>query len=63
LGYDYVWLGQFDRAASLLARIPEAGDELGVYAWWWGTQGREDLAERAAQMAVRLESVRTSVTP
>lgn len=50
LGYGYVWLGESDRAAPLLARIPEARDELEVYAWWWGTQGRKDLAERARHM-------------
>jgi hypothetical protein len=59
LGYEYVWLGQFDRAAVLLSSIPEAGYELGVYAWWWGTQGRDDLAARAAQMAERLDSAHT----
>jgi thioredoxin-like negative regulator of GroEL len=54
LGYDYVWQGQLDRALPLLAAIPEARDELNVYTWWWGTQGRDDLAERAAQTVARL---------
>ena len=56
LGFTYVWLGDYDSAAPLLARIPEAGAELSEYAWWWGTQGRSDLSQRAVQMASRLES-------
>jgi tetratricopeptide (TPR) repeat protein len=51
LGYTYVWLGQLDRARTLLASIPEAETDMGVYAWWWGTQGRDDLASQAEQMA------------
>ena len=39
---------------EVLAQIPEAGYEMGVYAWWWGTQDRDDLAARAAEMAERL---------
>ena len=36
--------------------IPEARNEMEVYAWWWTTQGRDDLAERAATMAKQLEA-------
>lgn len=54
LGYCYVWLGEYDRAWFFLAQIPESSDELDVYTWWWGTQGREDLAEKAALMIARL---------
>ena len=50
LGYSYVWLGQLDKAAPLLAQIPEAATEMGTYSWWWGTQDRPDLAESAAAM-------------
>ena len=56
LGYAYVWAGQLDQAVTLLADIPEAGYELGVYFWWWETKGRGDLAERAAAMVERLDS-------
>ena len=56
LGYTYVWSGQLDQAAAMLADIPEAGYELGVYSWWWGTKDRDDLAERAAAMVERLDS-------
>jgi len=54
LGYIYVWMGLPDRAADLLTPVPEAGYEMSIYAWWWQTQGRDDLAARAAQMAERL---------
>jgi tetratricopeptide (TPR) repeat protein len=50
LGYCYVWNGQLDRAADLLKEIPEAEYELGVYVWWWGQQGRKDLANQAEAM-------------
>jgi tetratricopeptide (TPR) repeat protein len=55
LGYTYTWLGQFDNAAQLLINIPEAKYEMDVYSWWWGTQGREDLAKQAEVMAMMLE--------
>ena len=58
LGYCYVWLGDFEDAQLLLDKIPEAKNELDVYVWWWGTQGRPDLAEKASTMASRLESSR-----
>jgi hypothetical protein len=48
LGYCYVWLGDFEKAALLLSNIPEAQEELDVYVWWWGTQGRDDLSNKAA---------------
>jgi O-antigen ligase len=56
LGYCYVWRGQFDDAAVLLSRIPEAGEEMAAYSHWWRVQGREDLASNAARMAARLAS-------
>ncbi|MBE0411742.1 MAG: tetratricopeptide repeat protein, partial [Anaerolineales bacterium] len=56
LGYAYAWSGEFDQAAYLLAHIPEARQELSTYTWWWGTQGREDLAENANRMLVILDS-------
>lgn len=51
LGYAYTWSGQFDRALPLLQRIEEANSELTTYQWWWTSQNRPDLAERAAIMA------------
>jgi hypothetical protein len=37
LAYSYVWSGQFDQAQSLMVEIPEAGQEMQVYSWWWTT--------------------------
>lgn len=51
LGYSYVWLGDFTRAATLLSDIPETGAEMAAYAAWWQHQGRPDLAAQAAVMA------------
>lgn len=48
LGYCYVWLGELEKAEFFLSRIPEAQEELDVYIWWWGTQGRDDLSDNAA---------------
>jgi len=55
LGYSYVWSGHLERATDLLCDIPEVRDEMKVYEWWWGTQGREDLAVYASQMVERLQ--------
>lgn len=63
LGYAYVWQGQLDRALPLLAAIPEARDELNVYTWWWGTRGRDDLAQQAAQTVARLGGAPVGQTP
>lgn len=56
LGYCYVWLGDMDMAQKLLDQIPEAQDEMKVYVWWWGTQDRPDLSERASRMVALLDS-------
>jgi len=55
LGYSYAWLGNTDKALFFLSKIPEAQDELGVYAWWWDTQGRDDLSINASQQEARLK--------
>ena len=54
LGYDYVWLGRLDQAKDLLEEIPEAQEELNVYAWWWNTQGRSDLSANSSMLISRL---------
>ena len=54
LGYCYVWLGDIDKAQTLLDRIPEAQHEMEVYIWWWGTQGRPDLSEKASIVVSQL---------
>ena len=55
LGLTYVWLGQYEQARALLRDIPEAGRELDTYSWWWTTQNRPDLAEKAADMVKKLQ--------
>ena len=55
LAYDLTWLGLPDQSQPLFTGIAEAPQELGVYSWWWGTQGRPDLAALASQMAARLQ--------
>jgi hypothetical protein len=47
LGYCYVWLGNEGKAQEFLSQTPEAQEELDSYAWWWKTQGRNDLSENA----------------
>jgi tetratricopeptide (TPR) repeat protein len=47
LGYNYVWTDRPEPAAELLVEIPEARYELEVYAWWWETRGRPDLAAKS----------------
>jgi len=49
LGYSYVFSGQIEAAHPVLAGIEEAKYEMTIYHWWWGTQGREDLAKYALQ--------------
>ena len=49
LAYSYIWNDQLNKAQTLLTDIPEAQNELKVYVWWWGTQGRDDLVARAEQ--------------
>jgi lipopolysaccharide biosynthesis regulator YciM len=56
LGYSYAWLGNTEKALFFLSKIPEAKDELGVYVWWWDTQGRDDLSISASQQEARLKS-------
>jgi len=57
LGYAYAWLGEADQAAPLLAGLAEAPGELETYAWWWGTQGRPDLAGYATDVTTRLAAL------
>jgi tetratricopeptide (TPR) repeat protein len=56
LAFSYVWAGRFDEALPLLAEIPEAEYEMGVYTWWWGTQGRDDLANAAQEALSELRN-------
>jgi tetratricopeptide (TPR) repeat protein len=60
LGYSYAWLGRYEPATPLLVAIPEARQELETYNWWWGTQGREDLAQQATEMRAALRQAPNS---
>lgn len=57
LGYCYVWEGNMEKALFFLDKIPEAKEELGIYVWWWGMQGRPDLAQKASTMSSKLEAI------
>jgi O-antigen ligase len=56
LAYCYVWLGNVEKAQALLSQIPEAREELDVYAWWWEAQGRSDLSGNAKLALDALET-------
>jgi tetratricopeptide (TPR) repeat protein len=56
LGYSYVWAGKFNQATNLLKAIPETRNEMDAYTWWWGTQGRDDLAANAVQVIQFMDS-------
>jgi tetratricopeptide (TPR) repeat protein len=49
LGYSLVFDGQIEKAHQILRDISEAEYEMTIYNWWWGTQGRDDLANYAMQ--------------
>jgi hypothetical protein len=55
LAYSYIWTGQFDQALSLLEKIPEARQDLGIYAWWWQTQGRYDYSANSTFVLNQLD--------
>ena len=54
LGYAYTWKGEFDQAYDILREYPETVYELGLYAQWWLTQDRTDLANYAVQVETML---------
>jgi thioredoxin-like negative regulator of GroEL len=56
LAYCYLWLGDIEKAETFLSMIPEAREELDAYVSWWGTQGRDDLSEKAAAALNDLKS-------
>lgn len=59
LGLSFVWIEQFELAMPLLEQIPEAGEELGIYRWYWSTHGREDLASNASTFLSLLDPTST----
>ncbi len=56
LGFSYTWAGELERAAPLLAQIPEAEKELHIYVNWWKSLGFDELSVRAQNMADLLDS-------
>lgn len=55
LGYSYLWAGQPAEALDLLLGLQLVESEMQAYVNWWRAHGRQDLAERAADMAQRLQ--------
>jgi tetratricopeptide (TPR) repeat protein len=55
LGYARLWQGQTDKAAALLADLPEISQELDYYAWWWGSQDQPNLAVQAQTLLTRIQ--------
>lgn len=56
LGFCTAWLGDYDRSFEFLKQIPEAEQELEVYAWWWQSQGLDDLSLKARMMSAHLKA-------
>ena len=54
LGYSYLWAGQPVDALELLSGLPQIEREMQAYVNWWQVRGREELAERAADMLAQL---------
>ena len=57
LGFCYAWSGNTEKALFFLDKIPEAKAELDIYVWWWGMQGRPDLAKKASTISSKLETL------
>jgi tetratricopeptide (TPR) repeat protein len=53
----YTWSGQLNSAEQIFQQLDDQSSlvyELGVWSWWWNTQGRVDLAGYAHKMVQRL---------
>jgi hypothetical protein len=55
MGLGYVWVGEVDRAASLLVDVPEIVSELNTWGWWHAEHGRSQLAIYAYHTSLTLE--------
>ncbi len=55
LGLGYVWNGQVDRAAQMLAALPGMAQELNNWAFWRMSQGKALLARRAYQTSLLIQ--------
>jgi tetratricopeptide (TPR) repeat protein len=59
LGLAYLWTGRLGPAQEIFQHLDaqhEVIEELGVWSWYWGEQGREDLSAYAAEMKDRLSA-------
>ncbi len=56
LGYSYLWQGDYNNALVLLSHFPEVSYELTNYISWWRRNGRDDLAQYAAEMSARMQA-------
>lgn len=54
LGLGYVWNGEIDRAAGMLAPLPEMVNELNTWGWWRASEGQDVLARYAYQTSLRI---------
>lgn len=54
LGLGYVWNGEIDRAAEMLAPLPEMVNELNTWGWWRASEGQARLARFAYQTSLRI---------
>lgn len=54
LGLGYVWNGEIDRAAQMLAPLEEMVNELNTWAWWRVSRGEDQLARYAYQTSLRI---------
>jgi len=55
LGLAYTWVGETDRAAALLQGTRDIVEELNVWAWWHGQEGRGQAALNAYRTSLALE--------
>ena len=55
LGLGYVWNGEIDRAAEMLAPLPEMVNELNTWGWWRASEGQAALARYAYQTSLRIK--------
>jgi len=55
LGLAYVWVGELEKAESLLRNVPDMANELNVWAGWRSTQQQMEQAINAYRMSLLLK--------
>jgi tetratricopeptide (TPR) repeat protein len=61
LGLTYTWAGHLDQAERLLVDVPDIVEELNVWGWWWGTQGKYEWATNAYRVSLLLNPEQPSI--